>query len=106
MAFCAGGGIQVTAQAGADSYAWSNGDIGLYGWADQAGLLMLETTVDGCVFVHQVDVEALPIPSPDLGPDGVFCAGTDVVLQSGYPDADWTNWNGEVTRNRIRRPQT
>jgi gliding motility-associated-like protein len=95
VAFCAGGGVQVVAQAGADSYAWSNGDIGLYGWADQAGLLTLETTVDGCVFVHQVAVDALPIPSPDLGPDGVFCAGTEVVLQSGYPNADWTNWNGE-----------
>jgi len=95
VSYCEGAGIQVVAASGADSYAWSNGDVGIYGWADVPGLLTLETTVDGCVFEHTVYVTELPIPTPDLGPDGEFCAGEPVVLQAGYANADWYQWNDE-----------
>ena len=106
VSFCEGSGVQLIAANGADAYAWSNGDAGIYGWAEASGVLTLETTLDGCVFTHAVQVEEWPTPQPDLGEGGSFCAGETVELSTGIANPDWVQWNGQGGGNTFEVTQS
>jgi|GEM_PF-1304495 len=100
--FCEGGSVVLSAPAGFDSYAWSNGaatrEITVIASGDYS---VTVGDANGCSGTSPaLSVTVYPNPVPTITADGPteFCEGGSVVLSapSGYVSYAWTN--GATTR--------
>jgi gliding motility-associated-like protein len=59
-----------------------------------------------CVYTDEVVVNVQPSPAPDLGPDAAVCAGTPVLLDGTWPNADAYAWQDGTTAPTLEATTT
>ncbi len=69
---------------------------------DDLGLYEVSLIVEfenGCTDTTSIDVQVYPVPSVDLGPDSIFCGGTEWILDAGSPGLQylWSTGSTEQT---------
>ena len=95
---CSGEAVILVASPPDAIYAWPDGSMESTFVVTVSGTFSVEVTVDGCTASDAANVEFLPLPVVDLGPDQVVCPGTSVVLNAAFPGASYL-WSpgGETT---------
>jgi gliding motility-associated-like protein len=102
LALCNGDSTLVTANAGAESYTWSSGQLASSLWINSPGTYSLSIPVQGCEYTTDVSVQNVPLPIFDLGADQTICEGQSIQFSTGLPNADITDWsNGADTATII-----
>lgn len=81
-AFCSGGNITLTANAGMISYLWSTGQTGQSISVSQTGNYYVAVTDNySCTAVSQnVSVTVNPLPYADAGIDQAVCSGNNAII--------------------------
>lgn len=98
LALCNGDSTLVAANAGAESYAWSSGQLASSLWINSPGTYSLTIPVQGCEYTTDIAVQNVPLPIFDLGSDQTICEGQSIQFSTGLPNADLTVWsNGADT---------
>ena len=83
LALCAGDTITLIADAGFDTYLWSDGSIGSTLEVSTAGTYTVEVT-NGCGLDRDTVVVTLePIPPLNLGDDQALCEGDELEINAG-----------------------
>jgi gliding motility-associated-like protein len=89
--FCVGSSALLNAyQQQATAYQWSTGDTSNSITLNQAGWYYVDIT-SGCRTIRDsvLVVQQSPLPTIDLGPDTVFCAGTLLLNAGAYIGANY-----------------
>ncbi|MBK8497291.1 MAG: gliding motility-associated C-terminal domain-containing protein [Flavobacteriales bacterium] len=94
--FCAGGQVVLDATTAGASYLWNNGSTGATLAATTTGNYSVGITVNGCTGTDAVDVNVVPLPAVNIGPDQTVCPGTAVTLNATTPGATYV-WSDGST---------
>lgn len=105
-ALCVGNSLQLAPNTTYDSANWYSLSTGLLA-ADTDTLLyavlstdtlVVETFVSATCFAYDtLIVEALALPSPDLGADTALCFGSSLLLSAtGYDSVNWYDYTGNA----------
>jgi gliding motility-associated-like protein len=97
---CEGSGTSLQITSNATGYSWSPGQAGLIDNAAVANpvvhpstttLFVVTMTLGVCTAQDAVNVQVLPAPVPNAGPEGEICFGQNYQLQaSGGVSYEWT----------------
>ena len=90
---CNGDSTLVASNPGAPSYQWSTGETTSAIWIDAPGLYTLTTPIQGCNYSVNINIQNIPLPVFDLGPDETICEGQSITLNTGLVNADATLWS-------------
>ncbi|MEO0727214.1 MAG: gliding motility-associated C-terminal domain-containing protein [Bacteroidota bacterium] len=85
---CDGETFILTTMVNADSYSWSNGDMGPSFSSMTAGNYTLTATIGECTLEGNFDLAFVAPPTVDLGADQTACTGDIIVLNAGQ-DGTW-----------------
>lgn len=80
---CEGETFSLTTTVNADSYSWSNGDIGPTFMSSIPGTFTLTASIGECELIGSFDLEFVPVPTVDLGSDQTACSGQSILLDAG-----------------------
>lgn len=98
---CEGEVIILSATTEYDSYRWQDETITPSKTVTEAGLYILEATNEcGEISIDSVLITSItPPPSPDLGPDFLYCEDRDILLRAGsnYESYRWQNGSTDST---------
>ncbi|MCU0431119.1 MAG: T9SS type A sorting domain-containing protein [Cytophagaceae bacterium] len=98
---CAGSNITLTA-SGASNYSWTGGITNGTPFAINATNNYVVTGSNGaCVRKDSITITVFNgVPSVNLGPDGVVCSGSFVVLDAGFPGSTYL-WSDNSTAQTL-----
>lgn len=77
-----------------DSYLWSNGGTNsmLFVSANPGNFSITVTSANGCTATDNVNIDFIPAPSVNLGPDVTLCLNQTHILYGGYQNSYlWSN---------------
>lgn len=98
---CGGFGPILSAGPGFVTYLWSTFQPSMSITATSPGTYSITaTTADGCQARDTIVVNLFALPTPNLGPDTIICAGSTVVLNPGTGYASYL-WNTSATTPTI-----
>ena len=97
VSFCTGDSAFVVANFGAPEYLWSNGESTAGVWVTDAGVITLNTPIQGCPYENSILATVIPLPTFDLGPDIALCHGQNTTLNTSLYFAEQTNWSNGGT---------
>lgn len=92
--FCAGEATILSADAQYEYYNWSDGSTGPTVQASQAGAYTLSVTdANGCQGTASVEVEEIPLPTPVISGELMFCpeGSTELSIGNNYPAYLWSD---------------
>lgn len=93
-------GETVAIDAGFDNgstHAWNTGESSSAIEVTETGVYSVEiVSAEGCVVSDEINVDFLPIPSPDLGVDPGLCEGDVYTLQAGAVGTSYAWSTGSV----------
>lgn len=78
------------------SYLWQDGSTSASYTAANTGMYWVDVILSGCVASDTVNVLAVQLDTPDLGPDQVLCDGQVLELGVVPNGADVLWWNGST----------
>lgn len=101
LSICQGEEAELSTGVVADEYSWNTGQTVPLITASISGNYLLTIEIDGCEFSENVDLDVVPLPSVDLGPDLEICldeplvldvtsAGDTYIWQDGSTDGTFT----------------
>ena len=93
---CEGEAFTFTTMVTADSYSWSNGDVGPTFSSMMAGNYSLTATIGECELIGAFDLAFVAPPAVDLGEDQTACSGEIVFLNAGQ-DGTWQDGSMSTT---------
>ncbi|MCB9193921.1 MAG: gliding motility-associated C-terminal domain-containing protein [Flavobacteriales bacterium] len=94
---CAGDPLVLDATQPSGSYLWQDGSTsGTYN-VGAAGNYSVDVTVNGCTSSDAVQVNYMPLPVVDLGPDQTLCAGDPLVLDATQPGGSYLWQDGSTS---------
>jgi len=80
------------------AYRWNTGETAAYIRVSSTSTYMLEVNMDGCLVYDTVQINAMPEPDIDLGPDRDICPEQTITLDAAYETNSSYQWNtGETT---------
>jgi gliding motility-associated-like protein len=98
---CQGDNLNLTINAFADEYRWSNGSTGpSVNVSYPGGTIWGETDLDGCTYRDEIVVSFQDPPLVDLGQDTLLCEDYSVMLSAGV-QADSYLWQDGSTSSSI-----
>jgi len=86
---CEGSGFVLDATTPGATYSWQDESLGPTYSVTLSGLYSVEVSASGCVATGDIQVDVIPAPVIDLGPDLVACSGDAVWLDATYPGATY-----------------
>jgi gliding motility-associated-like protein len=92
--FCEGTSTTIRANAGFQSYAWSNGSVLDSAVVNAPGLLRLTVSdLNSCESVDSILITRRDNPVPVISGDRTFCSGASTLLIAtpGYESYEWNN---------------
>ncbi len=104
---CEAIGIELDATVpGATSTLWNDGSTEPLHTVTTAGIHSVTVHVGACSFSDEVQVDVLPDPFLDIGPDRSLCAGLSDVLTATIADASELVWDNSSTypQRTVDRP--
>ena len=105
MQFCAGSSTTLEAEAGYQSYAWSNGSSGPTTTVSAPGTVsVLVVDENGCEGTASVEVAELALPEPVVTGVDFFCEGGATTLDAGSGYSAYV-WTGNVTTPQLTASQ-
>lgn len=103
-AICTGDSLQLLANPGFITYAWSNGTILPSTLVYVAGSYAVTVTDgNGCIAQDSMILGLNPLPNVNLGPDIVQCTGTAATLDAGAGFTTY-NWSNGANTQTINSP--
>lgn len=94
---CDGETLMLDAAVPGGSYLWQNGSTSSFHQVNSAGNYSVTVTQNGCSASDDINVNYLPVPDVDLGPDLTLCAGETAILHATTPGATYSWQNGATT---------
>ena len=82
---CVGESLQLDATVPGGTYLWQNGSTAPTFGVTTAGTYSVTVTAQNCPNTDQVVVGFNPLPTVDLGPDTMLCAGSTLILSAYSP---------------------
>jgi gliding motility-associated-like protein len=86
---CEGQSVVLDATLANATYQWQNNSTSATFTASVQGTYTVNVTVDGCTGTDSFDLDVIPLPPLDLGPDRTICEGTNVALDVTVPGATY-----------------
>ena len=83
----------------AENYTWQDGATSPVYSLGTAGKYSVELTNNGCRFADTIEVDIIPLPEPDLGPDRTACVGETLVLEPGVSAESYLWQDGSTVAN-------
>jgi gliding motility-associated-like protein len=100
VTLCAGQSITLDATLPGATYTWSTGATTSSITASTTGTFWVEVQQGLCSVSDTINVQVLPAPQVDLGPDLTLCDGESTVLDATWPGATYL-WNTGATSPTI-----
>ncbi|MBP8822499.1 MAG: gliding motility-associated C-terminal domain-containing protein [Flavobacteriales bacterium] len=94
QSLCAGDVLTLDATVGGGTYAWQDGSINPTFHVTGPGHYSVVVTAQGCSNSDVVNITYNPLPTVDLGPDTLLCAGSPLVLNAYSPGYTYLWQNG------------
>lgn len=99
--FCSGDSIVLEAVKGLSNYLWMGNIAGSSIRVNKAGKYWVDAiTADGCPVSDTFQVETIPLPVIDLGPDKRLCNNGQITINLN-PNLDSIRWSTGETTNEI-----
>jgi gliding motility-associated-like protein len=95
-AICAGQSIVLSSPLSSGSYLWNTGNTSPSITVAAAGVYILTVMQNLCKASDSILITMISVPTVDLGPDTVLCAGESFIISTGNPATVWSN--GSVGR--------
>ncbi len=83
------------------TYQWNNGSTSGYIDVSATGTYVLSANLGGCVVNDTIIITVVPLPTVDLGNDGVICPAGTITLDAGNGNGNTYLWNTGVTTQAI-----
>jgi gliding motility-associated-like protein len=96
LSLCAGETILLDATMPGATYTWQDGSTGPTYLVNGPGFYSVSVLLDGCPASDNVQVDEIPLPVVDLGPDVVLCAGEQVTFDAAVPGATYLWQDGST----------
>ncbi|MBP6391701.1 MAG: gliding motility-associated C-terminal domain-containing protein [Flavobacteriales bacterium] len=96
VSLCAGDQVILDATTAGATYVWDNGSTAATRAVSSSGTYDVTVTVAGCSANDAIDVNVVPIPVVDLGPDVTICAGDQTLIDATTPGAAYLWQDGST----------
>lgn len=96
---CDGETTTLVPSGSAGSYVWSDGSTGSTLTTGTGGPHAVTLTdINGCTRSDTMNINIIPAPSVNLGPDQSHCEGASITLDAGNPGSVYSWSNGQSTQ--------
>lgn len=89
LSFCAGQQATLDATTPGATYLWSDGSTNPTLTVIASGNYSVDVTVGGCTSSDAANVNVIPLPVVDIGPDQTICPGASVLLDATAAGASY-----------------
>lgn len=89
---CDGATLPLTATHNASQLLWSTGSTDISITADHSGVFWCRAMIAPCSFTDTIQLDLIPGPKVDLGPDTVLCTGQQIFLNAADTNCTYV-WN-------------
>ncbi len=90
--FCAGPTLLLHAAWPGATYLWQDGSSASSLPVQASGIYQVTVDLNGCSAQDDIQVQVIPAPIVDIGPDTTVCPGTPVTFNAALPGATYL-WN-------------